>query len=141
MYKVLEDCKLLLPNKEHENFTESNFTIDKDTILLGNNKRIIGKRRGDDFIYRIFVTDDKKILYTKNIKDMREINLYADGSDDINRNPKEDNTKLYGALIGLVAGYALHKYGSIKVINNYPILSILSSSLIGYFALPLITKK
>jgi hypothetical protein len=64
---VIEDAKILIPNKDHFNFTESSRVIKANTILQGDAKYIRGKRRGEDFLYRLFATSDNKIIYLNKV--------------------------------------------------------------------------
>ena len=45
---VLSDCKVLVPNKEHKNFTETKEVIKKGKVLNGRFVNIDGKRRGQE---------------------------------------------------------------------------------------------
>ena len=61
--KVIKDAQVLMPNKEHQNFTFTGEVIPAGNILTGHRAQVDGKRRGQDFKYRIFETTDKKIIY------------------------------------------------------------------------------
>jgi hypothetical protein len=107
---VKEDAKVLIPNNQHKNFTETNEIIPKETVLNGSEKFIEGLRRGDPFTYRLFVTENNKIIYLNNIKPMREVTMGADGqvsSTKINLAGAESlsRAKLIAIAIGGVAGY------------------------------------
>lgn len=79
--QVIEDAQILIPNKEHENFTESSNVIKKGTILLGDEILIKGKRRGEGFTYKLFKTKNNQLIYLKKIKPMQvtEVTLGASG--------------------------------------------------------------
>jgi len=51
--RVLDSCKVLIPNEEHKNFTESTEQIEKDELLTGKYVNIEGLRRGKPFTYRL----------------------------------------------------------------------------------------
>ena len=76
---VIRDSKYLIPNQEHQNFTESNDIVGEGNILKGNYANIEGLRRGEPFTYKLFVTEDKRILYRNNVQPMEnEVTLGAD---------------------------------------------------------------
>lgn len=115
--KVIEKANILVPNKEHKNFTESNEFIEANTLLDGNAININGLRRGSPFTYRLFVTDNNKIIYLNKIKPMNatEVTLGADSSvtpTKVDLIPAELYTKnkFAGVVIGGLAGFAWAKY-------------------------------
>ena len=55
--QVIEDAKILIPNTEHKNFTDSGEIIEEGTFVSGQVKNIEGLRRGKPFIYRLFLTN------------------------------------------------------------------------------------
>lgn len=78
---VKTDTKVLIPNKEHLNFTDGKEIIKANTQVEGEFKHIKGKRRGQDFVYRLFATSDGKLIYSNKIENMKtEVNLGADES-------------------------------------------------------------
>lgn len=113
---TIEDAKVLIPNKEHKNFTTNNEIIEKGTELEGTSKKIFGLRRGKPFSYRIFETTDNKIIYLNKIKPMAtEVTLGADSGQTatrINLLPQEKssrNTFMY-TIGGGIAGFLWAKY-------------------------------
>jgi hypothetical protein len=124
---VTEDTRVLIPNQEHKNFTDSREVVKKDTILDGDEKLIQGKRRGEDFVYRLFSFKDSadnkyKLIYIKKTKPMEttEVTLGADSavSDTIVKIPsaKALFTKnvVLGTLIGAGAGFGVAKYRKVE---------------------------
>lgn len=113
-----QDSKILIPNKEHKNFVETNSIIPKGTEISGDVKVIEGMRRGAPFTYRLFETDNKELLFLKNIEPMmntREITLGADGQTTptiVDLLPAEsfNRTKKMGLVIGAIAGFGYAKY-------------------------------
>ena len=102
---VKEDAKVLTPNKEHKNFTETDELIPEGTQIEGEQKLIEGLRRGEPFTYRVFVTTDNKVLYLNKIEPnmATEVTLGADSSrtaTTINLRPAETFSKL--KMFGLV---------------------------------------
>jgi hypothetical protein len=109
---VLEDAKVLVPNKEHKNFTESNEFIPKGETLIGEFKSIHGLRRGQPFSFRVFITDKGQIIYSKKVKEMRatEVNLGADSSQSstvVNLRPAETfkTSRILFSIAGAIGGY------------------------------------
>ena len=62
---LVNDAPVLIPNKAHSNFTKSDEILKKGSIVKGDEIFINGKRRGEDFTYRLFRTTDGKLIYTK----------------------------------------------------------------------------
>lgn len=115
---VIEDTKTLVPNKEHKNFTESDTIVPKGTKVDGELKSIEGLRKGEKFIYRVFVTNDGHIIFQNKITNLMpttEVTLGADNSQSatlVNFVPAETFNKVRfgGAVIGAISGFAYAKY-------------------------------
>ena len=117
--EVIEDANILIPNKEHKNFTETSEIIKKGSILDGLPRMIKGKRRGEDFTYKLFVTEkDNKIIHLKKIKPMSvtEVTLGADAQPSPTVVTVPEGKKLITTnvliytLVGAGAGYGWSKY-------------------------------
>ena len=115
--QVIEDAKILIPNTEHKNFTDSGKVIEEGTFVSGQIKNIQGLRRGKSFVYRLFLTDKNQLIHLKKIKPMgtTEVTLGADNSQTptmVNLKPAEraDRNKFIGVVVGGVAGFAWAKY-------------------------------
>jgi hypothetical protein len=110
---VNNDAKFLIANPEHKNFTETEEKVESGSILEGNNRNVAGLRRGKPFTYRVFITNDNKILYQNNTTPMKttEVMLGADATT-VNLRPAEafNRVRTYGIVIGAVAGFAYAKY-------------------------------
>jgi hypothetical protein len=123
---VTENAPILIPNKEHNNFTTSNSYIKEGTILEGNSIEVKGKRRGEDFTYKLFATDNKQLIHLKKTQPMnvREVTLGANGSrkQEVPRETPSPtvvsvptkgtmftNTTIAGSIIGVIAGYVYSK--------------------------------
>ena len=52
---VIRDSKYLIPNAQHQNFTESNDVVGEGVLLKGNFANIEGLRRGEPFTYKLFI--------------------------------------------------------------------------------------
>jgi len=60
---LTQDANILIPNQEHLNFTESGDVLPKGTIVFGEEKLVEGKRRGEKFTFRLFLTNNKQLIY------------------------------------------------------------------------------
>jgi hypothetical protein len=134
---VKEDAKVLTPNKEHKNFTETEELIPEGTQIEGEQKLIEGLRRGEPFTYRVFVTTDNKVLYLNKIEPnmATEVTLGADSSRSettIDLRPAEtfSKIKMLGLVAGGVAGYAYAK--SKKMDSRKAIMASTIGALIGF---------
>lgn len=114
--QTIADAAVLVPNKEHENFTDTGRKISANTVLKGNPTIIKGKRRGEPFDYKLFVTDKGEIIYINKTKQMNttEVMLGADAapSATIVKTPSESNfgmRPVLGTIIGAIAGYYIAK--------------------------------
>ncbi len=137
--RVLKDTNYLIANPDHRNFTESAETVEQDTILKGEPKAIQGLRRGEPFIYRLFITTDGKILYLNNIEPMKtvEVTLGADAQrtpTTVNLIPAESFTKMKttALVIGGIAGFAYAKYQKHDMKKVAMFIGV--GALIGYVA-------
>ncbi len=134
---VNKDSKFLIANTDHKNFTETNEVIGEGNLLTGEAKNIEGLRRGEPFTYKLFITNDGKIIYLKNVTPMEttEVTLGADSqrsSTVVNLVPAEtfSKVKTTGLVVGALAGFAYAKYKKqdTKKIAMY----IFAGALIGY---------
>jgi hypothetical protein len=110
--KVINNAPILIPNKEHQNFTDTGKFIEANTVIEGNPTIIKGKRRGEPFDYKLFVTNKNEFIYLKNIQPMNktEVILGADAAQSATlvKMPNESNLGMrpvLGTLIGAVVGY------------------------------------
>jgi hypothetical protein len=114
---VIKDSKYLIPNATHQNFTESSDIVSEGVLLKGNFANIEGLRRGEPFTYKLFITEDKKILYQNSVEPMKTIELTS-GADSqttptlVNLTPAEtfNKVKTTGLVLGAIAGFAYAKY-------------------------------
>lgn len=111
---IKKDTKVLAPNKEHQNFTETDVILKAGEKVTGDFKDIKGLRRGVPFTYKMFITDEKQIIYQKNVEPMQttEVTLGADAQvseTKVDMKPAEkfSKAKLAGVVLGAGAGYAL----------------------------------
>ncbi len=114
---LIKDAKVLIPNNDHKNFTETNQVIPKGTKVSGSIKNIQGLRRGEPFTYRLFNTNNNQLIYLNNLENMNatEVKLGADASvtsTKVDLIPAETFNKIRrnGLIIGGIAGFAYAKY-------------------------------
>lgn len=114
---LIKDAKVLIPNGEHKNFTETTEVIEKGNKVSGEIENIQGLRRGEPFTYRLFRTNNNKLIYLNNLDKMNvtEVKLGADSSvtsTDVNLIPAETFNKIRrnGLVIGAIGGFAWAKY-------------------------------
>ena len=113
--EVIEDARVLVPNKEHENFTATDIVIPKGNILEGEVQVINGKRRGEPFTYKLFYTTDKQYIHIKKTKPMATTQVYL-GADAQQTPTIVDvpQRKLFTTqnIVGAIAGYFIGTYYS-----------------------------
>jgi hypothetical protein len=115
--RVMEDAFVLIPNKEHENFTTTDKVIKAGTTLYGKESLIKGKRRGEPFTYRLFLTTNDELIHLKKVKPMRttEVTLGADSQQTPTLveipSTKKFLTKnlVIASLVGAAAGFLYSK--------------------------------
>lgn len=114
--EVIEDAPVLVPNKEHENFTRNGIIIPAGNIIEGEVKNVQGKRRGEPFTYRLFLTNDNQYIHLKKIKEMPTTQVYL-GADaaktptvvDVPPRKMFTNTTIIGAVLGGFVGTTIAK--------------------------------
>lgn len=114
---LITDAKVLIPNNDHKNFTETTEVIPKGTKVSGTIENIQGLRRGEPFTYRLFKLNNNKLIHIKNLNNMNatEVKLGADASvtsTKVDLIPAETFNKIRrnGLIIGGIAGFAWAKY-------------------------------
>lgn len=145
--ELIEDAPVLIPNKEHKNFTHSNTILAKGTTLDGNKIEVKGKRKGEDFTYRLFATDNKQLIYlnkTKPTMKATEVTLGADGATPtVVTMPKAGELftthTVIGMLIGAGAAYMYAKKS--KSDKTKTMLYVGGGAVAGFFAGRFIERK
>ena len=146
---IIEDTHVLTPNAEHKNFTATDEIIPAGTKVCGSKKIIKGKRRGEDFDYKIFVTDKNQFIYLNKIKPMQttEVTMGADASKQTTAESKTvvsipnkghlNKTEIISTLVGgaILFAYCKHKKHDTKKMMIYTGAGLLAGFLVGRFAL------
>ena len=145
---VSEDADILISNPDHRNFTETGSKIPRGTIIFGKFANIQGLRRGKPFVYRLFITNDNKIIYLNKIQQMKttEVTLGADNSQtatvvDI-ESGKKNFTKftIGGALLGASAAWYYAK--KMKNMESKKVnMFLLGGAVLGFFAGKYVEKR
>jgi len=140
---VKENTPILIHNTEHKNFVETDKIIPAGTTLEGEQINIIGKRKGKEFVYRLFKDKDGILIYHKYIEPM-EINLNANGEADtrVVTFPSVKNDTRTHAIISVVAG--IIGYGVAKKMGKDGKKSLMIggiSAIVGYGLATYMTKN
>ena len=138
--KTISDASILVPNKEHKNFTDTGKVILKDTEILGNPTVIQGLRRGQPFEYKLFVTDKNEFIYLKTIKPMKSTQVYlgADASTTptVVKMPNDSNLGMrpvIGTILGGVLGYYYAKKKNPSKIMMFTVIGGVSGFAAGKY--------
>lgn len=125
LVEIIEDAPILLPNKDHKNFTNSDNVLPKGTLVEGELKNVSGLRRGNPFNYRVFTSNEGDIIYSKYVKPMAvEVTMGADSQvsptkvEMVNSEKTTTSRKVIGAVVGGVVGYAISKRGTQKTFTQ-----------------------
>ena len=137
---TIANAAVLVPNKEHKNFTESKDVIPASTTLVGTFKVINGLRRGKPFNYRIFTTDDGKIIYANKVSPQpKEITSPKESASGSAGNKLATSTILYVG-VGAALGYYMSSRKS-KEFTKQTLIYVLGGAVVGYFASKAIKPK
>ena len=137
---VIQNCNLLIPNKEHKNFTDSTEEVRVGSIVTGEYRNVNGLRRGKPFQYRLFFSKDGKILYancvkTENVRS--EIISNADNKQTpttIDLIPAE-SFKYTAHLIALGGGLAGYYYGKSQTATANNLIKYIVVGAVGAYGI------
>ena len=116
-YKVIRSNALLIPNKNHKNFTRSRETLQQGTIVKGFLIDIAGERRGKPFTYKLLRLIEPKYKRQYIFARAVELNTPIVSQPTVEKKlskmtQNETNISIkniVGATTGGVIGYALAK--------------------------------
>lgn len=139
--ELIADAPVLIPNKEHENFTKTDQTILIGTRVNGKPVKIKGKRRGEDFEYKLFLTDNQQYIHLNKTKPMKttEVTLGADSKQtatvvDIPATKKAlTKNVIIATLVGAGAGY-YYSAKMKKMDNKKVVMFAVGGALAGFLA-------
>jgi hypothetical protein len=139
-----EDAKVLVPNKEHQNFTATDVIVPQGTTLDGEVKIINGKRRGQPFQYKLFYTKDNQFIYLNKTKPMATTQVYL--SADAQQTPTivdVPQTKILSTtnIVGAIAGYFVGNWYSKKYGKGNPKYYGLAGAVAGVLVARYMMKK
>jgi hypothetical protein len=145
------DAPILVPNKEHKNFTDSGKVISKNTEISGNPTIINGLRKGEPFAYKLFVTDKNEFIYLKTIKPMNTTDVYlgadAGTTPTVVKTPSDSNLGMrpvLGTIIGGFIGYYYAKKKNASKIMMFTVIGGVAGFAAGKYlqgTSPVIFKK
>lgn len=143
-YEIIEDAPILIPNKEHRNFTHSKDMFPKGTIVDGELILIKGLRKGEDFEYRILRTNEGELIYINKTKPMKnvEVTLGADGNTTVVKMPNETNMTIIIAsatAVGALGGFMFARKK--KYETKKQILAVAIGGVLGYIVGRVIEKN
>lgn len=130
---TIANATVLVPNKEHKNFTETNEVIPISTTLVGTFKKIAGERRGKPFDYRIFVTDDKKIIYANTLSSQPKETESPKQKQPVSEGKINTSSPLLYVAIGAGVGYYISRRKS-KEFTSQSLIYTLGGAALGYLA-------
>lgn len=152
---TIDNAVVLVPNKEHKNFTESSDVIPISTTLTGTFKVISGLRRGKPFDYRIFETNTGKIIYADAVSPQPQEFINQKASEAQTNKPQIatetkastsetsneiDSQAIIMIIVGAAAGYYIATRKQ-KELNAQSYLYIFGGAIIGFYANKLIKPK
>jgi hypothetical protein len=152
---AIKNGSFLTPNKEHKNFTDSGKNFRVGALMEGEFKNIQGKRRGEDFTYRLFFTNKGGVVYadcvTPLTATMEVISSAVGKNTEAKAIPtppptnvkeistKSGNTGLIALGIGSVLGYIYSKGKNLS--KEYTIIYTVGAGIILYGIHKTFTKK
>ncbi len=136
---TVEDAPVLIPNQAHKNYTAGKDVIKKDTQVVGDPIVVVGLRRGEPFTYRLFKTNDNKLIYLNKIKQMEPIREVQIGADATKINLKQNilmRPEVLAAISGAIIGFGIAKYKKhdMKKAGIYALVGAVSGFVIGKVA-------
>jgi len=143
---VIQNCNYLIPNKEHQNFTESNMPVSVGSTIKGEFRNVNGLRKGKPFEYRLFFTKDGKILYANCIRAENVPSEIISNADDLGTPTKinfvpAESFKFSAHLIALGGGIAGYLYGKSNNANTNNLIKFIAVGSVGAYGIYWITQK
>jgi hypothetical protein len=142
---VTDDAKVLVPNKEHKNFTATDVIIPKGNSLEGEELIVNGLRRGQPFQYKLFKTKENQFIYLNKTKpNMANTQVFL-GADSQQTPTIVDvpQAKLLSTtnIVGAIAGYFVGNFYSKKYQKGNPRYYGLAGAVAGVLVARYIAKK
>ena len=130
---TIENATILVPNNEHKNFTETNEVIPASKTLVGEFKLISGLRRGKPFDYRIFTTDEGKVIYANTVSPQpKEFTTEPAKEPTAGKKLTISNRAILYTTLGGALGYVITR--QTKQTDSFKTaLYIIGGATLGYF--------
>lgn len=146
---VIEPALVLIPNKEHQNFTATRDIIPVGTKLRGESQTIKGLRRGQEQVYRVFkIENTNQYIYINKIKPKTmsqtvDVMLGADKSVsptvvNVPANKRANQIQAVGSVIGAIAGFTIAKKRNVT--GNQKWIYVGVGALAGYLVAKMVVK-
>jgi len=145
---TVKEAQILKPNAAHSNFVQTGEVLPTGTKISGEPVVVKGKRRGEDFNYRLFRCDNGAFIYIENVNPMNtEVKLGADGRNTNTgrattiKMPSKaiQNAHLIGAVLGSIAGFVVAT--KTKKPMKTKVMYAVGGAAIGYIAGRIIAGK
>ena len=143
---VIQNTNYLIPNKDHKNFTDSSYEARVGAILMGKFQNINGLRKGKPFEYRLFITNNGRILYANCVKAENvpsEIlsnadNIQSTSLSEYNSADSFDYMANVAVFIGGIAGYF---YGKKQNETGKNLIKYIAVGAVGAYAIYWLVEK
>jgi hypothetical protein len=140
--KIIKDTNFLTPNKDHKNFTDSIELARVGDKIEGEFKNISGLRKGQPFVYRLFVTKNGKILYANTVQTEIPIVEVVSNANAENLKPVEleknipnKNSKYAGLLLAVGGGVAGYFYAKKKNVTQESLIKFIAVGAVGVYGI------
>lgn len=140
---IIQNTNYLIPNKEHKNFTASNQEAMVGGVLTGEFRNINGLRKGKPFEYRLFFTNDGKILYANCVRAENVPSEILSNADNKNLDESKSSTSVNYTpyLIALGGGLAGYYYGKNKNVSGNDLIKYIVVGSVGAYGIYYFTNK
>ena len=146
---ILQNTNYLTPNKDHKNFTDSVESANVGDKLEGEFKNISGLRKGEPFVYRLFVTKNGKILYANTVEAVipPPIEVLSNASADdlkpveVMEIPNDGNIKSVGLILAIAGGIIGYFYGKKQNATQNTLLQYIAVGTVGAYGIYWLTNQ
>ena len=147
--KIITESNYLTPNKDHKNFTDSIESANVGDKLEGEFKNISGLRKGQPFVYRLFVTKNGKILYANTVEaevpPAIEVLSNATANDikpvEIMEIANDGNIKYVGLILAIAGGVTGYFYGKKQNATQNTLLQYIAVGTVGAYGIYWLTNQ
>jgi len=147
--KIITESNYLTPNKDHKNFTDSIESANVGDKVEGEFKNISGLRKGQPFVYRLFVTKNGKILYANTVESelppAKEVLSNATANDikpvEVLEIPNDGNIKSVGLILAIAGGVIGYFYGKKQNATQNTLLQYIAVGTVGAYGIYWLTNQ